>query len=167
MRGTPYFQAILMVAVFLLAGWPVYRLTRPAAPAAADTSMVAEITAGHPEAKPAPLELEVVFAPAPADFQLKNLDRTVLAGRGPQARFTTRWTTAVPPEGLDLVIQARWSALTTGSGDATAPAANPAAARVTVRLPDGRKVEKSFWSGGNGTLDDVFTVPGEAAPPAP
>ncbi len=168
MRGTPSFQAVFMVAVFLLAGWPVYRLTRPAASVVtANSSPVAATTTDSPETKSAPLELEAVFAPAPADFQLKNLDRTALAGRGPQARFTGRWTTAVPPEGVDLVVQAHWSTVTAGSSNAAAPAANPAAAQVTVRFPDGRKVEKSFWAGENGTVDEVFTVPGEPAAATP
>ena len=175
MRGTPYFQAILMIVVFLLAGVPVYRLTRPAAPATAasaatadnttaDNTTADDTTADNAEAKPAPLELEVVFAPAPADFQIKNLDYTILAGHGPQARFTGRWTTAVPSEGVDLVFQAHWSASTAGGKEA---GANPAAGQVTVRFPDGRKAEKSFWAGANGALDEVFTIPGAAATPAP
>ena len=171
MRGAPFLQAIILVAAFLLAGVPVYRLTRPAEPAVvASAGTVADLTADHPEAKPVPLEVEVVFAPAPVDFQIRNLDRTVLAGRGPQARFTTRWTTAMPAEGVDLVVQAHWPTTVTGGNAAATgavPGANPAAARVTVRFPDGRQAEKSFWSGANGTIDEVFTVPGAAAPTAP
>ncbi len=168
MRGTPYFQAIFMVAVFLLAGLPVYRLTRPAAPVAVTNANGGEdAPTDNAEAKLAPLEVEAVFAPAPTDFQIQNLDHAVLAGRGPQARFAGRWTTAVPSEGVDLVIHAHWSPSTAGSGNAADPAANPAAAQVIVRFPDGRKAEKSFWADANGTLDDVLTVPGEAATPAP
>ena len=169
MRGTPYFQAILMIAVFLLAGLPVYRLTRPAAlAAAANAGAGTDTPTVEPEAKAVPLELEAVFAPAPVDFQIKNLDHAVLAGRGPQARFAGRWTTALPAEGVDLVIQAHWSALQKGGNhEAAAPAADPAAGQVTVRFPDGRKVEKSFWADANGTMDEVLTVPGQAAAPAP
>ena len=157
-----------MFAAFLLAGVPVYRLTRPAAAAAvANTGTAVDTPTDNTEVKAAPLQLEVVFAPAPTDFQLKNLGRTVFAGQGPQARFTGSWMTAVPPEGVDLVVQAHWSAPTAGSGSAVAPAASPAAARVTVRFPDGRTATKSFWAGADGTLDDVFTVPGKAATPAP
>ena len=157
-----------MVAMFLLTGVPVYRLTRPAAPAAmASANTVEDTPTDSAEGKPAPLEVEVVFAPAPADFQIKNLGQTVLAGRGPQARFTARWTTAVPPEGVDLIVQAHWSATPAGSGSAAVPATNPAAAQVSIRFPDGQRAEKSFWAGANGVLDDVFTVPGEPVPIAP
>ncbi len=160
-----------MVAAFLLTGVPVYRLTRPAETVVvASTGAAADSTVDNPAAKSVPLELEVTFAPAPADFQLKNLAQTVLAGHGPQARFTGRWTTAVPTEGVDLIIQAHWSASTAGGNTAainTTPGADPAAARVTVRFPDGRQTEKSFWAGANGLLDDVCTVPGEPAPTVP
>ena len=156
-----------MVAVFLLAGLPIYRLTLPAAADAAPSPGTAETAADGAGAKPAPLDVAAVFAPAPADFQIRNLDRTVLAGRGPQARFATRWSAAVPPEGVDLVVEAHWSAAAGGDAPAAVPGANPAAVRVTVRFADGRQVEKSFWAADSGALSDVFTVPGEAPVPAP
>ena len=140
-----------MVVAFVLAGVPVYRLTRPAA-------AQATVTAATPAATPAsaPLDVEAVFAPPPTDFEIKNLGQTVLAGRGPQARFQTRWTTTVPPEGVDLVVEAHWPA--------PAPDAPPtnAAARISVRFPDGRTVDKSVWANPDGTLKEVVTVAGVA-----
>ena len=156
-----------MIVVIALAGVPVYRLTRPAAGAGVVAANTGEPSADPAAVRSAPSEVEVVFAPAAADFQLKNLDRTVLAGRGPQARFHTRWTATVPPEGVDLVIQARWPSLAAAEAPAGASGANPAAARVTLRFADGRQVEKSFWAAANGTLAEVFTVPGENAAAVP
>ena len=147
-----------MVAAFLLAGWPVYRLTRPAEATPAASESMAEATAGDATAKPASLEIEVVCASAPTDFQIKCLDQAVLMGRTPQAHFSKRWAVVIPPEGVDLVIEARWPTST----DA-ASGANPAAARITVRAADGQPIEKSFWAGANGTMNEVFTVPGAAA----
>ena len=100
-----------------------------------------------------------MFAPAPTDFQIKNLDQVVLAGRGPDARFTARWAGSVPPDGVDLVVRAHWP-VSTGA----ATGAGPAAARLTVRFPDGRTVEKSFWADANGALTDVLTLPGTTPP---
>ncbi len=151
-----------MVAVFLLTGWPVYRLTRPAAPTPAASEDVAVPPTDNAPAKSTSLEVEVVCASAPTDFQIRCLDQTVLAGRAPQAHFSKRWTATIPPEGVDLVVEARWPAST----DA-ASGANPAAARITVRLADGQPIEKSFWAGANGTMNEVFTVPGAAAEAAP
>ena len=151
-RGFPLLQSFLVVLAVVLAGVPVYRLTRPAVTVAATPAIEAIPGATTPAA---PLDVEAVFAPAPTDFQIKNLDQTVLAGHGPEVRFTTRWAGSVPPDGVDLVVQAHWPSLTgadTGAG--------PSAAKLTVRFPDGRTVEKSFWADANGTLTDVLTLPG-------
>ena len=142
-----------MVALFLLAAVPVYRLTRPA-----QAVVISPATDHSPDtasAKPVPLDVDIVFAPAPVDFQLKNLDQTILAGSGPQSRFAAQWKTTLPPEGVDLVIQARWPMPATG--DAAAP--SPAAARIKVQFPDGRTVEKSFWTT-DGSVTEAFTIPG-------
>lgn len=137
-----------MIVVFAVAGVPVWRLTRPAAAATAQA---------HPAAAPLqalPLQVEADFAPAPDRFTIKNLDQPVLAGGGPQSRFAGRWAGAVPAEGVDLILQAHWPASET-----------PKAARVVVRFPDGRRVEKSFWTSGDGSIEEAFTLPGAA--PAP
>ncbi len=152
MRGNPFLQTILIVAVFLLAGIPVYRLTRPAEAAASIGSPTPTPVDDHSPANPASLEVEVVSAPAPTDFQITNLGQPVIAGRGPQARFAGRWNGTVPPEGVELVVRAHW------------PTAGPGAMRVTIRFPGGRTVEKTFWADAGGALEDVFSVPGETPP---
>lgn len=169
MRGTPFFQAVFIVAAFLLAGWPVYRLTRPAAPTPAASESTPVPAAEGEAVKAAPLEVAVVCASAPTDFQVQCLGQTVLAGRAPQAHFSRLWTATVPPEGTDLIIQARWPASATGNPSAAdaAVGANPAAARVTVRFADGRQVEKSVWADANGTVNEVFTIPGAAVEAVP
>lgn len=138
---------MMMILVFAAAGAPIWRLTRPSAP----TSI--EATPEVAPAKAMPLEVEADFAPAPDHFEIKNLDQPVLAGSGPQARFTGRWAAAVPKEGVDLVFQAHW-----------ASESGPKAARIVVQYPDGHQAEKSFWAGANGSLADVFTLPGTPAP---
>ena len=154
-------QLVLVVFAVFLAGVPVYRLTRPAVTVGTSASMATPSADVAPDAttRVAPLDVEAVFAPAPADFQIKNLDQTVLAGRGPKARFTARWAGSVPPDGVDLVVQAHWpvsAAADAGTG--------PAAAKITVRFPDGRQTEKSFWADAHGTLTDVLTLPGTTPP---
>lgn len=139
-----------MIVIFAVAGVPVWRLTRPAAAAAMPA--LAEPAAAPSETLP--LEVEADFAPAPARFEIKNLGQPVLAGSGPQARFTGRWAGAVPAEGVDLIFQAQWPASET-----------PKAARLAVRFPDGRRVEKSFWAGAGGSLEEAFTLPGAGPSP--
>ena len=151
MRGSPLLQAILVIVAFALAGVPVWRLTLPAATVGAPmgTGPSIDPVLSHVTL----LDMEAVFAPAPVDFQVSYLDATVFDGQGPQTQFTTRWKAFLKSEGADLVVRARWPVPAAGG-------APPAAMRVTVNFPDGRTVEKSFWAAANGTLADVFTVPG-------
>ena len=155
MRGSPFLQLVLITVVFALTGMPVWQLTHPVA-AATEVIIPAPLAVETGSAKPVSIDVEVIFAPAPMDFQIRCLDQTVLEGHGPQARFSIRWTTVMPAEGDDLVLQAHWPPVTTGETSAGAPCA----ARLTVRFADGRQVEKSFWAGPGGTLAEVLTVPG-------
>ena len=160
MRGFPLLQSILVVLAVVLAGIPVYRLTRPAvADASASVAESSAMVTPGATTTAAPLDVEAVFAPAPTDFQIKNLEQTVLAGRGPKLRFTARWAGTVPPDGADLVVQAHWPATTGADHEA-----GTGAAKLTVHFPDGRTVEKSFWADGNGALTDVLTLPGTTPP---
>ena len=155
-RGFPLLQVIVVAVLFLAAGWPVWELTQPA-PASA--RLVTDASAAQPTAIAAPnvpLALEASFAPAPASFQVRCLDQTVFEGRGPASRFSTQWKATVPKEGIDLVLRASWPA-ESGPG--------PTAARLVVQLPDGTKVDKSFWSAPGEALAQVVTVPGDS--PAP
>ena len=149
-----------MVVVFALAGVPVWRLTRPVAAAPAVLPDVATPSPSPAGTAPLTLTVDAIFSPAPADFLIKNLDQVVLDGHSPLTRFENRWITTLPPEGLDLVVQAHW---TNGKNqDAASPESSPvpSAAKITVHFPDGHQVEKSFWANTNGSLEEIFTLPG-------
>jgi hypothetical protein len=149
-RGFPLLQLLLVALVFAAAGVPVWSLTRPAADVA---TAAPQQTAAPATSTPASLTIEATFAPAPADFQVQCEDRTVLEGHGPARQFSTHWKTILPKEGADLIVRAHWPA----EADA---AAGPTAARVTVRLPGGGTVEKSFWTAPGDSLAEILTVPG-------
>jgi hypothetical protein len=156
-RGFPLLQLLLVAAVFVAAGIPVWSLTRPAV----DLAAPAPVSSGRPAAaSPAAgqktLTIEAAFAPAPADFQVQCQDQTVLEGHGPARQFSTHWKTVLPKEGVDFVVRAHWPA----EADATA---GPAAARVVVHLPDGTAVEKSFWTAPGESLAEIITVPDATA----
>ena len=167
MRGFPLLQLLLVAAVFLAAGLPVWSLTRPAV----DVATAAPAASSTPDAAPASsaaaqktLTIEATFAPAPADFQIQCQDQTVLEGHGPGRQFSTQWKTLLPKEGVDFVIRAHWPAEADGT-------AGTAAARVVVHSPDGSQVEKSFWTAPGAALAEIITVPGAplaaAANPVP
>lgn len=150
MRGNPLWQLILVTVAFVGLGLPVWRLTRPAQAAAvqgrADGTAKEDVYA--PAVNMVTLEVEADFAPVPTEWALSYLGEVVLKGKG-EAKATASWKTALPAEGADLVLHAAWP---------TAAGTGMAAARVTVRWPDGREVEKSFWSPSGEVLDTVFTV---------
>lgn len=142
-----------MAAVFVIAGWPVWTLTRPAVELAAPDPSPAPTAQTGDATATVPLAIEASFAPAPVDFQVRCLDQTVLEGHGPARQFSTRWQTTLPKEGIDLVVRANWAADTSAG-------AGPTAARLTVQLADGTKIDKSFWTAPGQSLAEVITVPG-------
>ena len=143
MRGHPLLQLLLICCLFAAAGFPVWRLTRPAS-AAAPTPPPAATAAPAGET---PLGVRVTFAPAPTDFRLSYLGKAVLEGRGPQAEFQGTWRAALPPEGADLAVEARFPA---GAG--------PAAVRVQCRFPDGHATERTVWADAGQPLVELVTV---------
>ena len=150
-----------MIVVFALAGVPVWRLTRPVTAAPAVLPDVALPSPSPAGTAPITLTVDAIFSPAPANFQIKNLDQTVLDGHAPLTHFENRWTITLPPEGLDLIVQAHW---TDGKNPASASESSPgpSATKITVHFPDGHQVEKSFWADTNGSLEEIFTLPGTA-----
>ena len=143
MRGYPLLQLFLVVGLFAAAGFPVWRVTRPAA--------VPETAAATPTPPAATaetlLDVHVTFAPAPADFRLSYLGKAVLEGRGPQAEFQGMVRATVPPEGADLALEAHFPTTTT-----------PAAVRVRCQFPDGHATEKTLWADAGQPLVDLVTV---------
>ena len=156
MRGQPFLQLLLVIVAFIVAGWLVWRLTRPAAAAA--TSAVADAAASDAPG-PAEVELTVIadFVPAPEEVHLQFLGRDLLTGRAPGGgEWTGTWKTALPAEGADLALRARWPATDNAA---------PGAARVVVRFPDDRPpVERTFWAPHGGSLTELVTVPGPTTP---
>ena len=154
MRGLPWLRLVLVVAVFIFMGWPVWRLTHPRTgtppPAAAQADPAASTS------QMVDLTLQASFAgPPPATFQIKQATQTILQeGDGKKADFTARWSTALPKEGVDLTLQASWPADTAQS-----------AVRVSVSLPGGQTIEKFYWA--RESLVEIFIITETALEPSP
>ena len=132
----------------------MWRLTRPAAAPVVPAPTPAAPTPGGETA----LEVRVSFAPAPEEFRLSYLGNAVLAGRGPRAEFTGTWRVALPPEGADLALEARFSAPSPAPAAATPGSARPAAVRVRCRFPDGHVTERTVWADAERPLVELVTV---------
>ncbi|HEY0790279.1 MAG TPA: hypothetical protein VGD78_04365 [Chthoniobacterales bacterium] len=159
MRGNPALRILAVVVGFVLLGIILARLTGASTGTGDPAGSSRPAPPGQPSAQagsvPEKLRLETRFAPAPLDFSLRYLGRTLLEGHGPGQVFAADWTASLPPEGADLVISATWP---------PAEGQSPAAAQVTVTYPDGTVAAKTFWlsdeSGpANGRqLHDVLTI---------
>jgi hypothetical protein len=136
MRGNPLLRIALVCLGVLLMGYPVLRLTQ------ARTAVQA---APAPAAASRNLEISVSFAHAPESFALTCLGRPVLSGRGPATAFSGTWTSAVPKEGLDLLLQVEWPRDTL-----------PTAVRVRVEAGGATLADKTWW--GRGRLTELVTV---------
>ncbi len=155
MRGRPWLRLLLVVLAFAALAVPVWRLTRPVRPRSGDSGGG---STGDAPAQPPMQATECVvtaeFAPPPREFQVQHLGRTLLEGHGPQARFTGAWRVALPKEGADLALQVTWP----GDGSAAG------AVRLRVAFPDGRTVEKTFWTPSPPATENADP---SATPPAP
>ena len=163
MRGNPLWQLLAVAAAFVLMGLPVWKLTRPAqaAPMTDSATGGTAVPGSSKPIRPVTMTAEANFAPAPTEFTLSYLDKPILQGKA-QSVVSTKVTTPVPTDGADLVLHAIWPSNTgTNGGDM------PVAARVVIRLSDGRQVEKSFWSKSGVPLDAVLSVPGSVAVTSP
>jgi hypothetical protein len=159
MRGKPSLRILAVVLGFAVLGFILARLTGAPTPTGDAGRLtrppLSEKAAAQAGATPEKLHLETLFAPAPLDFHLQYLGRTLLAGHGPGQVFAADWMASLPPEGADLVIAATWP---------PAEGRSPAAAQVKVIYPDGTATAKTFWLSiepgpSNGRqLEDVLTI---------
>ena len=149
MRGFPLIQVLAMAVLFALAGLPVWKLTRP--PVAQEAPAKTSDAAATPGRQTFTVDLH--FTPAPADFQLTYLGLPLLAGHGPAEDFSVPWIVQLPAEGADLALQVKWNAVPSAAGDG-----GHAAARLTVRFPDGRQTDQTLWGETASPMVEVVTV---------
>lgn len=150
MRGNPLLRLALAVAVFLLLGIPVWRLTRAQTPLAAVTAiapvdkksrtLILNVAAEY-ETPPQQIQLQVV-GDSPAAPQ--EID---LAENG-QVAPSKSWTVTIPAASTEteLLVTATW------------PDPKRHALRVRITGADVAPVEKTLWLGGAAT-SDVLSLP--------
>ena len=152
MRGYPLLQLLLIGCLFAAAGFPVWKVTHPAAvpqaPAASDAPAALPEAAGDRVQK-----VLVSFSTAPADFRLSYLGKTVLEGRGPQVDFVADASVNIPKDGADFALEVHWPAPVADAG----PLAGHAAVRVAFTLGQ-RTVEQTLWSDAEAPMVELVTV---------
>lgn len=135
MRGSPLLRATLIIAILLLALFPLWKLTHKAGAVSAPDAAPASKASVH---------VELTFAHAPLEFQLLHLGKVIWEAKPPGEPTQKDFEMEFPKEGIDLEIKATW------------PDAAPiTAVRVSVTPGNGDPIEKTAWS--KGSMEEVLT----------
>ncbi len=137
MEGRPWLRILLIVLGFSLVGWPVWGVTRYAS--VAPPTKPAAITPAKP------LRVQVTFASPPASFELDYLGKPLLSGQAPDREFSGNWKVAIPKEGVELFVAAKWP-----------PGTPTTAVRLTLTRDGNPLAEQTFWA--EGSLAETMTV---------
>jgi len=137
MEGRPWLRILLIVLGFSLVGWPVWSVTRYAS--------VPSPVKPASDAPAEPLRVQVTFASPPASFELDYLGKPLLSGHAPDREFSGDWKAAIPKEGVELFVAAKWP-----------PGTPTTAVRVTLTRDGNPLAEQTFWA--EDSLAETMTV---------
>ena len=136
MRGSPLLRVLLVVVALLGVLWPLRSLTTHRA----ENSSVLSQTAATPESN---VHLALTSTSFPFTFEVSHLGKTIWKGEAGANSIARDVTMAFPPEGVDLLVDAKWQ------GD------KQGAVKVDVTVDDGDAVTRTLW--GNGSVNGVLT----------
>ena len=137
MEGRPWLRILLIVLGFVLVGWPVWSVTRY-------TSVPSPVKPAS-DASAKPVRVQVTFASPPASFELDYLGNPLLSGQAPDREFCGDWKVAIPKEGVELLVAAKWP-----------PGTPTTAVRLTLTRNGNPLAEQTFWA--DGSLTETMTV---------
>lgn len=135
MRGSPLLRVLLMVVALLAMLWPLRSLTSHRAetrPPAAQTATTSE----------ANVHLVLTSTSFPFTFDVSHLGKTIWKGETTESNVTKDVRMAFPPEGIDLLVDARWE------GD------KQGAVKLDVTPDNGDMMTRTVW--GTGGVNDVL-----------
>jgi hypothetical protein len=136
MRGSPLLRVLLVVIALLAVLWPLRSLTTHRAgsqPALAHT-------AAAPESN---VHLALTSTSFPFTFEVSHLGKTIWKGEAGENSTVRNVTMSFPPEGIDLLVDAKWQGEKQG------------AVKLDVTVNDGDTMTKTLW--GNGSVNGVLT----------
>lgn len=139
MRGNPLLRALAAFLCILAAGFPLWRLTHPAA-------VGGQAAVGVEDAALREAGIALSFTSAPASVRVRHLGREIWAESAPGLEMQKTVAIPYPKDGADLQFEVRF-----------ADAAPLSAMRVRLTDPDGETHERSAW--GRGEIDEVLTFP--------
>jgi hypothetical protein len=140
MRGSPLLRVLLVVIALLAVLWPLRSLTthRAESPPAPSQSVAV------PESN---VNLVLTSTSFPFTFEVSHLGKTIWKGEAAESSVARDVKMTFPPEGIDLLVGAKWQDNKQG------------AVKLDVTVDNGDAMTKTLWGTGgvNGVL--TFTMP--------
>ena len=136
MRGSPLLRVLVVVIALLAVLWPLRSLTshraeRPSTPAQ---------SVAVPESN---VHLFLTSTSFPFTFEISHLGKTIWKGEASESSVARDIKMTFPPEGIDLLVDAKWQDNKQG------------AVKLDVIVDDGNAMTKTLW--GTGSVSDVLT----------
>ena len=140
MRGSPLLRVLVVVIALLGVLWPLRNLTthRPGRPSASAQSVAV------PEAN---VHLVLTSTSFPFTFEISHLGKTIWKGEAPESSVARDVKMTFPPEGIDLLVDAKWQDNKQG------------AVKLDVMVDDGDAMTETLWGTGNVNGVLTFTKP--------
>jgi hypothetical protein len=101
MRGSPLFRVLLVVIVLLAVLWPLGRLTTHPAESRSATTLTAVAAESN-------VHLVLTSTSYPFTFEVSHLGKVIWKGESTESSIANDVTMPFPPEGIDLLIDAKW-----------------------------------------------------------
>ena len=136
MKGSPLLRVLLVVIALLAVLWPLRSLTTHRA----ENPSTPLHTTATPESN---VHLVLTSTSFPFTFEVSHLGKTIWKGEAIESSITHDITMAFPPEGIDLLVDAKWQS------------DKQAAVRLDVAVDNGDTTTKTLW--GNGGVSGVLT----------
>jgi hypothetical protein len=136
MRGSPLLRVLLVVIALLAVLRPLCSLTTHRAespPAPASSVAVAESN----------VNLVLTSTSFPFTFEISHLGKTIWKGEASESSVARDVKMTFPPEGIDLLVDAKWQDNKQG------------AVKLDVMVDNGDAMTKTLW--GTGSVNGVLT----------
>jgi hypothetical protein len=136
MRGSPLLRVLFVVIALLAVLWPLrslttHRVESPPSPAQ---------TAVTPESN---VNLVLTSTSFPFTFEILHLGKTIWKGEASESSVARDVKMTFPPEGIDLLVDAKWQDSKQG------------AVKLDVMVDNGDAITKTLW--GSGSVNGVLT----------
>jgi hypothetical protein len=146
MTGSPLIRLALLALALAALALPAWRLTAGRRPA--ETARPAP---EQPAAAQTAIALTFTSPVPPEEITITALGKPAATLHPPGSASAAEISAVIPPEGIDLVIGAKWSG-----------GRSPNALRVEAAVDGAPCEDATFW--GDSEIEDVLTIPGRSQP---